>query len=297
MTKKLFAIILIGSALLGLLLPVSANAVVVREVPQRMMPGSVILYDAQLQPRVVQGGYTREDFVPLMDTRTAILKCLKPVEVTSDMTSYERTMTEWENRLVNSFRAQIMEEGIQPTQPYSPTIYPNMKVVYDENDGYISNVYYPDPNEPSGYSIHNTPATGKHVTAVLPMAIPTLGQPYGAHNNVVNFQYADDSFLGVGRATKFDDIKGNRENYPKDLDCATQQNLDYSKVGDKVLRIRNLNTDEAFTFYQADVGALPDAVIDIWGLSNLHMLAGKNEGTSVYPVRYYHKRFSDQPIP
>lgn len=213
MMKKLFAVILIGGALVALLLPLSTNAVVIQEIPQRMMPGSVIVYDAQLQPRVVQGGYTREDFVPLnKDTQTAILECLKPVEITTDMTSSEKAMAEWENRLVDSFRARIMENGIQSTQPYFPTIYPNMKVVYDEQDGYISNVYYPDPNEPSGYSIHNIPTTAKDVTAILPMGIPTLGQPYGAHDNVIDFQYADDSFLGVGRATKFDDIKGNGNN-------------------------------------------------------------------------------------
>lgn len=32
---------------------------------------------------------------------------------------------------------------------------------------------------------------------------------------------------------------------------------DYSKVGDKNVQIRNLDTDEVFTYYQADVGALP----------------------------------------
>jgi hypothetical protein len=57
------------------------------------------------------------------------------------------------------------------------------------------------------------------------------------------------------------------------------------------LSIRNLNTNVAFTFYQADVGSLPDAAIDIWGLSNLHILAGETGVTSVYPVQYYHKRF------
>ena len=49
---------------------------------------------------------------------------------------------------------------------------------------------------------------------------------------------------------------------------------DYSKVGDKNVQIRNLDTDEVFTYYQADVGALPDAIIDIWGEDNIRELAG-----------------------
>lgn len=114
---------------------------------------------------------------------------------------------------------------------------------------------------------------------------------------MINFQYSDDSFLGLGRATYFTGTTGNRGNTLKNYDCATQMNLDYSKVGDKDVSIRNLNTDQVFIFYQADVGTLPDAAIDIWGLDNLHILAGETGVTSVYQVRYYHKRFSDQPIP
>ena len=53
---------------------------------------------------------------------------------------------------------------------------------------------------------------------------------------------------------------------------------DYSKVGDKNVQIRNLDTDEVFTYYQADVGALPDAIIDIWGEDNIRELAGTPDG-------------------
>jgi len=92
------------------------------------------------------------------------------------------------NRLVNGFKAQILKNGIQAAQPYSPTIYPGMKVVYDENDGDINNIYYPDPKEPSGYSIHNVPVNNNDSTATTLTATPVLGQPYGAHNNVINYQ-------------------------------------------------------------------------------------------------------------
>lgn len=103
--------------------------------------------------------------------------------------------------------------------------------------------------------------------------------------------------MGVGRATYFTGSIGNRDNPLKNGDCATQINLDYSKVGDKDVNIRNLNTNRVFTFYQADVGGLPDACIDIWGLSNLRNFAENQTVTSVYQVRYYHKHFSDQNRP
>lgn len=75
---------------------------------------------------------------------------------------------------------------------------------------------------------------------------------------------------------------------------------DYSKVGDKNVQIRNLDTDEVFTYYQADVGALPDAIIDIWGEDNIRELAGTPDGAptdNANNVRYYHERFSDQTAP
>lgn len=83
-------------------------------------------------------------------------------------------------------------------------------------------------------------------------------------------------------------------------DCATKMAYDYSKVGDKNVQIRNLDTDEVFTYYQADVGALPDAIIDIWGEDNIRELAGTPDGAptdNANNVRYYHERFSDQTAP
>ncbi len=266
-------------------------------VPQKMMPGSVIVYDDQLQAKVIRGGYVKDDWTPISDTRTTIMRGLEAVTITADMSADERATAEWENRLVNDFKAQILKNGMQATQPYSPTIYPGMKVVYDENDGDINNIYYPDSKEPSGYSIHNVPVNNNDSTVTALRTTPVLGQPYGAHSNVINFQYSDDSFLGLGRATYFTDTTGNRGNTLRNYDCATQINLDYSKVGDKDVNIRNLNTNRVFTFHQADVGGLPDAAIDIWGLSNLETLAGQTGVTTVYQVRYYHKRFSDQPVP
>ena len=93
---------------------------------------------------------------------------------------------------------------------------------------------------------------------------------------------------------------GNRNNRFQPYDCATKMAYDYSKVGDKNVQIRNLDTDEVFTYYQADVGALPDAIIDIWGEDNIRELAGTPDGAptdNANNVRYYHERFSDQTAP
>lgn len=254
------------------------------EVPQKMMPGSVIIYDSQLQPRVIKGGYIENETQQNVETedsvKDSILKCLKPVPITDDMTAAEKELVEWENRLVSGLKEQIVPETLTKTL-FQPTIYPGMKVVYDEITGDINNIYYPDADDPSGYSIHNIPTDSNQL---ITRAAPVYGQPYGAHNNVITYQSGDDSFLGVGRATYFTGSTDNRDNPLKNGDCATQIDLDYSKVGDKDVSIRNLNTDRVFTFYQASVGGLPDACIDIWGLSNLRNFAEDQTVTSVYQV-------------
>lgn len=154
-----------------------------------------------------------------------------------------------------------------------------------------------DEREPSGYSIHNEPNTDMQTQSSLLISPRATQWAWGSNDNTLLYQASDDSFLGAGRATYYTGAKGNRDNTLKNYDCATHKSYDYSKKGDKDVTIRNVDTNTAYVFHQADVGSLPDAVVDIWGLSNLHTLAGKTGVTSVSNVRYYHKRFSDQGIP
>ena len=160
-----------------------------------------------------------------------------------------------------------------------------MKVVYNSVTGYIDNILYKNDSEISGYSLDN------------PFNITTFANTigtysWGKHNNTLT-RRSSGSVLGEGRATVLYDLEGNRGNPLGYKNCAIQQHYDYSKKGDKSVNIRNLNTNEAFTFYQADVGELPDAIIDIWGDDALDELAGGTAHGEVYKVRYYHEKFAD----
>lgn len=258
------------------------------EVPAEMQPGTVIVYDEDCKPTFLSGGYkkiTRSQHTPSIDVEDYL------ANIPSDATDEEREKIEMENRAISDLFKRIEEGSIEFIEPCR--VVPGMKVVYDEISGEINNVYYMDENAPSGYSLHGDGDFDYSAYAVR-TAPPVWGVNY---RNALIYQKADDSILGTGRATYFTDPYGNRDNKLKDYDCATEKTYDYSRKGDKPVAIRNLETDKSFTFYQADVGTLPDAVIDIWGLENLHRLAGKTTVTSVPSVRYYHKRFSDQAIP
>lgn len=270
-------------------------AVEANTIPDYMLPGTVLHYDENLEPVIEKGGYAKTNAKKVSRSLSGPYIANVPEGATEE----DARQIELENEI--AIKAFDMYSAGNYIQAPSPQIYPGMKVVYDEVTGELNNIYYMDENDPSGYSLHNEPDSEQNVNANLGQATARAAKDvqwsWGNKPNVLTYQAGDDSFLGTGKATYFTGSIGNRDNTLKNYDCATQKNYDYSKKGDKDVTVRNLTTDKAFTFYQASVGTLPDAIIDIWGLSNLQTLAGNTKDTSVSSVRYYHKRFSDQSIP
>lgn len=257
----------------------------VEPIPSIMQPDTILIYDDTLAPQIVSGGYSLLKSVP---SKQALFNPV--VEVPEDASEDEAAQIELENQIA----AQLYDDYVSGnyTSVDLPEPCAGMKVEYD-SDGVVEHIYYQNESESSGYSLHNPLENAKETRA-------TEGYPWGwgrTYPSVLTYQPNSDSFLGTGRATYYDQDKGNRDNYLEEYDCATQKTYDYSKKGDKDVQIRNLDTDKAFTYYQADVGTLPEAIIDIWGLTNLHELLGSNNDDSVIHVRYYHKRFSDQAVP
>ncbi|OUN40802.1 hypothetical protein B5G26_13835 [Anaerotignum lactatifermentans] len=217
-------------------------------------------------------------------------------KIPADATVEEREAIEEENQVIREALEDV-KNGRQAVQS-DIEIIPGMKVIYDEN-GKLYDVYYVDDFCPEGYTLHGNAGhmESDHKGTSNKQARATTVTWGDDYVNTLVYQPKDKSILGTGRATYYDGLQGNRNNPLKDGDVATQMDYDYSRKGDQPVAIRNLDTDEAFTYYQADVGRLPDAVIDIWGLNNLEELAGKEGVRSVPNVRYYHKLFSDQDIP
>lgn len=248
-------------------------------IPDKMIHGSVIVYDEQANPILEKGGYDYNENAYSVSYEKPFQK---RIPITSDMSKNKIELVEWENSLCEEATKNL--DNLVYVDNLK--IYPNMKVVYNSETGYIDNILYKNDSEISGYSIDNPFDTST-------FSNPTGTYSWGRHNNTLTRQ-SSGSVLGEDRATVFYDSKGNRYNRLGYKDCATQQYYNYSRKGDQPVSIRNLNTNDVFTFYQADVGALPDAIIDIWGDNALDELAGGTANGSVYKVRYYHKKFSDQ---
>lgn len=266
------------------------------EVPGLMQPNSIIVYDEEGNPSVVSGGYVNSNKSSDESQITDFNIDDYMRKIPADATDEEREAIEEENQVIREALEDV-KNGTQAVQN-DIEIIPGMKVIYDEN-GELLNIYYVDDFCSEEYTLHGNEGhmESDHKGASDKQARATTVTWGDNYVNTLVYQPKDESILGTGRATYFEGKTGNRDNTLEDGDVATKKSYDYSKKGDKPVTIRNLDTDEADTFYQADVGGLPDAVIDIWGLNNLQDLAGKNNVTSIPNVRYYHKLFSDQDIP
>lgn len=290
--KRKFAVIMVGALLMAL--PSNVAFAAQSKIPGLMQPNSIIVYDDEGEPSVINGGYAVSGRAYNTSTPNFNIEDYMR-KIPTDATNEEREAIEEENRIIRE-ALQDVKDGIDIVQN-DIEIIPGMKVIYDEN-GELLNIYYVDDFCPEGYTLHGNAEHMQNDDGGSTQRAKEISVTWGnIYVNKLVYQPVDKSILGTGRATYYTGKTGNRNNTLKNGDVATKRTYDYSKKGDKDVTIRNLDTDEAYTYYQADVGGLPDAVIDIWGLDNLHKLAGDNSVISVPNVRYYHKLFSDQDAP
>lgn len=201
-------------------------------VPEKMQPGSIIIYDDELQPEVVQGGYLKssEHAATVTDFFQLRLASI-PVTAAAEQAAQIRL----ENEIATEQYRAVMSGEVIQAEPIR--IYAGMKVVYDAVTGDINNIYYPDPNEPSGYSIHNIPVeSGTASKASVNQANGNVTWTWGSHNNTLTYRPSSDSFLGTGRATYFIGTYGNRNNRLQPYDCATKWPMIILKWATKMFR-------------------------------------------------------------
>lgn len=117
------------------------------EVPYIMQPGSIILYDDDCNPTIIQGGCLDVPYIEETPNATIDDFMAKIPETASEE---EKKQIEWENEVIR----QAFND-VDLTHPNYPKIeiIPGMKVVYNEITGDIDNIYYRD-SFCGGYTIH-----------------------------------------------------------------------------------------------------------------------------------------------
>lgn len=262
-------------------------------VPLFIQPGTIIVYDDDLDMTILQGGYS--DKSVNIDEKFPLIVPDMPENISGN-----------EKKAFKKLQEDIQEDidnGEFNTYPVSYP-FPGEKVIYGE-DGYIMHCYYRDDNEPSGYSIHlpdNYPVT----TAIKKTS------PWGVYNNYISYDDSDGkngSTTGYGRFTQYSDKIGNHDNNLKDNDVATEQTFDTIVSGTKITATNDDPNSPGYgtvytNYVKNDVGPLNgdyygtgnDAVLDVWGskakgLAHLGVKTGSNK-TSLDKAHYYHKGIS-----
>lgn len=232
-------------------------------VPAAMEPGSVLLFDEDLQPVVTAGGYLSSD-----DTGTTDYPVV--FQVPESATPAEIAYFTQENQQVKNNFPDWCPDGYVRTK-----IYPGMKVIYDEHSGDINNIYYADENDPTGYTLHAETETDL--------------QDKGGEEDICSSITLNGGILWVGQAKIMSQVTTSRGGVVKDKDCVTVKNHFYSKSGDNDVMLRNLDTGASFVYYKIDADWESDRVVDIWGSVNLQTLACKKDLEDPVSVRWYHK--------
>lgn len=212
----------------------------VEYIPLWMEPHSVIIYDANGNPTVVEGGYlSAEDIVG---------------------------------------RDDIAAVGLTDNSP-DMIVTPNTKVEYDMH-GFIQNIYYLTPGTTNQYQLSNPMRSriGSGIMSVGTYTYPQSYYNYDTGSNqyckltrtsVAGSYY--DTMVGYGRITFYTGLNGEGSTtyFLKEDDCATKMSYDDVKDGTKILAT-NLYNGKWHYYEKHDVGSMPKAILDIWSDSTVN---------------------------
>ncbi|MDY8022296.1 hypothetical protein [Paenibacillus polymyxa] len=227
----------------GVVSPAISHAEKGEKIPDQMLAGTIIQYDENNNMIVLEKG-------------TPVPEPQKSLAAIAPLTAEQQIELEKEEALVKQIKEEAKSLPVYHID--NPDPQPGLKVIYD-GEGYIKDIILPDQKE-------NAITTNNVSLQALPRG--TRKAPgtytYGSHNNeIVITGTSSGKVQGTGRGTNFTDSTGENSNSLQRGDCATKGAIDNPKFNTKI-SVRNTDNDVAYTFYKADNGSLPDAVIDIW---------------------------------
>lgn len=203
----------------------------VEYIPLWMEPYSVVVYDENGLPTVIEGGELSEE------------------EIVG--------------------REDIAAVGLIDPSP-DMIITPNTKVEYDLH-GFIQNIYYLVPGTTDEYKLSNPmrARVGSGIMDIGTYSYGRYynydTQAYQYNKLVRESDTYYDTMTGTGRITFYTGLNGEGSNtyFLKEDDCATKMNYDDVKDGTRI-KATNLYNGKWHYYEKHDVGGLPKAILDIW---------------------------------
>lgn len=223
-------------------------------IPDKMSGGTVILFDQDNNPTIINNGIEYPLSYPTLDLSNEN-KSVLDSPISSE--EFYKVLSEIDEEAKNLPVYYIEDEKPQPGT-----------IVMYGTDGGIT-------------SIENA------VPTVTPKATAANGTyVYGKSNNKITITSSKVS--GVGRFTVFDNIKGDHDNPLVAGDVATKAAYDNPKSGTKITAIAT-NTNITKTVVKNENGGLPDAILDVKKWTGT--LFGYTYSTTLsFPGSYYYSR-------
>ena len=193
-----------------------ADDAVIGFIPWVEKPGTEITYTDLSSVSGIEDGFEEPN------------KVIVPDEVPRDVRDY---IASEDSVVLNNFENRI------PIGYYASVIYPNMKVVYDEETGDINNIYYYS-EEDEEYFIHNN-NYNEEMEAALQKRVEGNQIPKG--NDSVKV------IVSEGRVST--SSIGTRNQDYKEGDCLLGGDSPYKKLGEHDIAVRNLTYGNSSIFY------------------------------------------------
>lgn len=245
MKKKLLSLLLALAMCLALSVPAFAVDSRVEYYPLWMKPNSIIIYDADSDKEIVQGG-----------------------KLTSEEIAAQ---------------PEILRLGLT-TNALDMIVSPSTKVVYDQH-GFIQNIYYKVPGTDDSYQLKNPNASRAGTGILYKNSSVSYGNyiDYDDSSRPTKrnlLERTTSMIVGTGRITFYSSSNVHGENPNHNLeyyDCATKMEYCDVEGGTRVFA-RSLASNRSRYFNKWDCGGLPAAILDIWSDSNYNPITELTPG-------------------
>lgn len=248
-SKKLLIMCLSLFLAFGICVPVMAKepeGYNSNKVPECMQPGTIILFDSNTHFIILEGDF------PNTENKQKILLEEKSLE--------EREL-EGEAKRNGTYYSAPHEDNMVPVK--------GMKVIYG-TDGLLNTVEGAGNKTANITSIVNTTYNKISVSdsnnIMKAAANKKLIAQWGP-NNYNKLYKSGKEYIGYGRATTFNDKKGQRDHILKKGDVATSLRYDNCQYGTKVqvnARKKGSTKNATHVMYKGDAGGMDNAIVDIW---------------------------------
>lgn len=212
------------------------------KIPEIMQPYTVIEYTSNDDFKIIEGGF------------------LSSNELNKVENYLKKSELESQTMLKNRFQDEQINTEYNLTEKISPV--KGMEITY-ASDGLIFSVKYPENVENPLKKESNKQARGP----ILPPGV-NLVRSWGSYPNKLYVDKSSNTIFGIGRATTFNDYKGQGEHILKKGDIATKLAHDNCKLGISVSVISRgsagKGSDVTKTMKKWDAGGMENAIVDIW---------------------------------